>query len=248
MRDSADTLTNCPICGADALSDVESCPACSINLTDFRRIVESARSELDRARSLLARGEYDDAKSACERAVELYDGVEHDALAIRIKSALHRAELDEATGLIETLPDGEERSGFQIELDALEATLSAARERFNTALSSARRGNLQEAAENLKSAILSDPKMIPAYRLLGKVYTELGESENARSIIERGLRRYPSETSLSKLRMSLSELDSAGVRGVERKSSAFERGRLLQIIQTVLLGVILIVLLLILLR
>jgi tetratricopeptide (TPR) repeat protein len=160
------SLSVCPLCRADLerLGGLElsagaraTCPSCSGDLSEFTDLKRRALALAALARELLSRGDAPTARKAIENLARLASPAEVDLVPLWARLALLEGEPERAGQLAADIADSGERAMIAGLAGQLQDSRRRARELYNYALSSARRGAARDAAGFLDAAVRLDP-------------------------------------------------------------------------------------------
>jgi tetratricopeptide (TPR) repeat protein len=206
----------CPVCGNKAFEGTPTC-GCDkrFNMSDYHSIVLAARAELDRARSFFVTGRYSEADASCVRAYNLWDGLFEDSTALRIRIATESTQFDRAYELLPSIERSDLRQSLENRLNEVVFRDSAAKEHFNIALRSARRSEFRYSVDELLKAIDLAPYLSSPYRLLIKVYLEIGEQDNARIWYEFAKNRIANDSSIAAIEQAVYAVSQQKTSGIQ---------------------------------
>ncbi|MEP0814938.1 MAG: tetratricopeptide repeat protein [bacterium] len=239
---NGENLASCPVCGGEIAAGASVCPDCTADINSFRKLIEDARRYLDAARLALARGDKNEVERLCTDALKLWDGCAGEAKALLAKTAIVSGDFEAARKRLSEIPEGAERVRLAEELERAEQKLFAAAERYNVALTCARKAQYRESISQLEKAIELAPDLKQAYRLLAKANIALGDFEAARAAVSKGLLRFPGDAELAQLETEFSDAGKPfkGAVGFPFASPGFVAAMLMA--QTALLAIILVLL------
>lgn len=160
------SLSVCPLCRTDlerlggldlARGGRAVCPSCSGDLGEFTDLKRRAIALASLARDLLSRGDGPTARKAIENLARLASPAEIELAPLWARLALLEGEPDQAEQLADGCTDPSERGMLKDLAAQLRDSRRRARELYNYALSSARRGAARDAAGFLDAAVRLDP-------------------------------------------------------------------------------------------
>lgn len=142
----------CPLCRSTIGELTTICPGCAADLTPYRDIAGMTLRYMQIAREKISRGELVEAEAIISRLGQLGD-VDGQALAsLQLRLALACQDPQSARAQIEKLPVGE-RDLLEAQIRELELREDSARELYNQALSSARRGEYARGARQMELCV-----------------------------------------------------------------------------------------------
>jgi len=149
------------------------CPECGADLEKYLDFKSHAESYAGLVRDLISRGELAKARQILNAIPRVVGDKEFDLTALQARLAMLEGGFDRARQLCANLP-GMERAGLEAEIAEAQERSFRARELYNYALSSARIGELDKAADYLGKAVSLDAGDPAIWRLKLKVDLKSG--------------------------------------------------------------------------
>jgi len=175
----APALQSCPICRS-ALSESWSlagsslCPQCNSDLQPYIDLQSRSSALLVLAQELLARGDTSLAREVAEKLSLLSSDPGPGLAELRIRLAIAEHDFAQARSLL-AQADTALQKHFEPLLSLSAAAEREARELYNTALASARRGAFRQAGQLLSAAARNDPGNAALWQLKLKVDLKQGD-------------------------------------------------------------------------
>jgi hypothetical protein len=198
-------LTECPVCHCVLEGAEEACASCTSELVAYRNLLATANSLMLEAYNAVLRGETATARELGKKALEVSPLLSEQNLVLQARIALAEKRYSNAVEHIELLPeDNEYRRGLLDEAACLQAAELRGMERYNIALTSARKGHLSDAYYHAGIALELAPYEAAVWRLAIKVALMSGKLTEAEQMVGEAVKRFPEDQFIAKLAYELS--------------------------------------------
>lgn len=198
-------LTECPVCHSVLEGAEETCASCTSELAAYRDLLATANSLMLDAYNAVLRGEADKARELGRKALEVSPLLTVQNLVLQARIALAEKRYSDAVDHIALLPeDNEYRSELLEETAYLQAAELRGMERYNLALTSARKGHLADASYHARMALELAPYEAAVWRLAIKIALKSGNLGEAETLLGEAGKRFPEDQFISNLASELS--------------------------------------------
>jgi hypothetical protein len=154
-------LDACPLCRTTLSEGAKSCPGCGADLSPWTDIAAVSQSYIGNARELITEGEFEQAGRIISRLSQLSEVEPHVLAGLQCRLALGCQDAQGARALLGGLSSSD-RELLEPQLRELEQREAHARELYNQALTSARRGEYARGARQMELCVKqfsSDPAL-----------------------------------------------------------------------------------------
>lgn len=197
-------LTECPVCHSVLEGAEDSCASCTSELVAYRDLLATANSLMLAAYNAVLRGEIDKARELGKKALEVSPLLSEQNLVLQARIALAEKRYSNAAEHIGLLPEGNEyRTELLDEAAFIQAAELRGMERYNVALTSARKGHLADAQYHAGMALELAPYEACVWRLAIKIALKSGKLADAEEMLGEAAKRFPEDQFISKLAAEL---------------------------------------------
>ncbi|MCB1185828.1 hypothetical protein KDL29_01565 [bacterium] len=145
-------LDACPLCRTTLKEGAGSCPGCGADLAPWSNIAAITASYIGNARELITEGELEKAEAIISRLSQLSDVDPHELASLQCKLALACQDIGRARELLSRVSPAEQPVLTE-QLAELGQREMLARELYNQALTSARRGEYVRGARQMEICV-----------------------------------------------------------------------------------------------